>query len=102
MMYSRRRPARLVRRPRWIFHFMPTSCSWLNAVETFFAALTKRTLKRGVFRSVVDLQATINRYLAETNRQPKPFVRDRKLRQDHRRRHPRAPSVKIDPLGCLL
>ncbi len=46
----------------------------MNAVETFFATLTKRTLKRGVFRSVVDLQATINRYLAEANRDPKPFV----------------------------
>jgi transposase len=60
--------------PRWTFHFTPTSCSWLNAVETFFATLTKRTLKRGAFRSVVDLQATINRYLAEANRDPKPFV----------------------------
>jgi transposase len=64
----------LARHPRWTFHFTPTSCSWLNAVETFFATLTKRTLKRGIFRSVVDLQATINRYLAEANRDPKPFV----------------------------
>src|SRR3954468_19338396 len=64
----------LPRHPRWTFHFTPTSCSWLNAVETFFATLTRRTLKRGVFRSVVDLQATINRYVAEANRDPKPFV----------------------------
>ena len=63
----------LARHPRWTFHFTPTSCSWLNAVETFFATLTKRTLKRGVFRSVVDLQAAINRYVAEANRDPKPF-----------------------------
>jgi hypothetical protein len=54
--------------------FTPTSCSWLNAVETFFAALTKRRLKRGVFRSVVDLQAAINRYLDEANHDPKPFL----------------------------
>jgi hypothetical protein len=47
---------------------------WLNAVETFFATLTKRGLKRGVFRSVVDLQAAINRYLAQANHDPKPFV----------------------------
>ena len=53
------------------FHFTPTSCSWLNAVETFFATLTKRRLKRGVFRSVVDLPAAINRYLAEHNLDPK-------------------------------
>ena len=64
----------LTRHPRWIFHFTPTSCSWLNAVETFFAALTKRRLKRGVFRSVVDLQAAINRYLDEANHDPKPFI----------------------------
>ena len=38
----------LARHPRFTFHFTPTSCSWLNAVETFFATLTKRRLKRGV------------------------------------------------------
>ena len=51
------------RQPRAPSHFTPISCSWLNAVETFFATLTKRRLKRDVFRSVVDLQAAINRYL---------------------------------------
>jgi transposase len=64
----------LERHPRWVFHFTPTSCSWLNAVEGFFAKLTKRRLKRGVFRSVTDLQAAINRFLAEHNQEPKPFV----------------------------
>jgi len=43
-------------------------------VETFFAALTKRRLRRGVVRSVVDLQAAINRYIAEHNTEPKPFA----------------------------
>ena len=52
----------------------PTSASWLNAVEGFFAKLTKRRLKRGVFCSIVDLQAAINRYLAETNVNPIPFT----------------------------
>jgi len=64
----------LARHPRWTFHFTPTSASWLNAVETFFSALTRRRLKRGVFRSIVDLQAAINRYIAEHNVDPKPFV----------------------------
>jgi transposase len=64
----------LERHPRWTFHFTPTSASWLNAVEGFFAKLTRRRLKRGVFRSVVDLQAAINRFVQETNAQPKPFV----------------------------
>src|SRR5712672_1895702 len=62
----------LARHPRWTFHFTPTSASWLNAVEGFFAKLTRRRLKRGVFRSIVDLQAAINRFLAETNKDPKP------------------------------
>jgi transposase len=64
----------LDRHPRFVFHYTPTSASWLNAVEGFFAKLTKRRLKRGVFRSLVDLQAAINRFLAETNDNPKPFV----------------------------
>ena len=64
----------LARHPRWTFHFTPTSASWLNAVEGFFAKLTRRRLKRGVFRSVVDLQTAINRFVEETNAQPKPFV----------------------------
>jgi transposase len=64
----------LARHPRFVFHFTPTSASWLNAVEGFFAKLTRRRLKRGVFRSIVDLQAAINRFLRETNDHPKPFV----------------------------
>lgn len=64
----------LDRHPRWVFHFTPTSCSWLNAVEGFFAKLTKRRLKRGVFCSITDLQAAINRFIAEHNEKPKPFV----------------------------
>ncbi|HZZ24960.1 MAG TPA: IS630 family transposase [Roseiarcus sp.] len=63
----------LARHPRWTFHFTPTSASWLNAVEGFFAILTKRRLKRGVFRSVADLQAAINRFLDDHNAQSKPF-----------------------------
>ena len=64
----------LDRHPRWTFHFVPTSCSWLNAIEGFFAKLSKRRLKRGVFRSIVDLQAAINRFVHEHNTEPKPFV----------------------------
>src|SRR5262249_15773245 len=59
---------------RFVFHSPPTPSSWLNAVEGYFAKLTRRRLKRGVFRSVVDLQAAINRFLAETNHEPKPFI----------------------------
>jgi len=64
----------LDRHPRWTFHFVPTSCSWLNAVEGFFARLSKRRLKRGVFRSLVELQAAINRFVAVHNKtDAKPF-----------------------------
>ena len=64
----------LVRRPRFHFHFIPTSSSCLNAVERFFAELTQKLLRRGVFRSVLDLIAAIDDYLEEQNQQPKPFI----------------------------
>jgi transposase len=62
------------RHQRFTFHFTPTSCSWAKAVEGLFAKLTRQRLKRGVFTSIVDLQAAINRFIAETNHKPKPFV----------------------------
>ena len=64
----------LARHPRWTFHFTPTSASWLNAVEGFFAKLTRRRLQRGTFRSVDELKQAINRFIADTNGNPKPFV----------------------------
>ena len=64
----------LGRHPRFVFHFTPTSCSWLNAVETFFSRLTRRRLKRGVFHSIVDLQTAINRFIEDHNAEPVPFV----------------------------
>jgi transposase len=64
----------LQRHQRFTFHFTPTSCSWANAVEGLFAKLTRQRLKRGAFTSIVDLQAAINRFIAEINDKPKPFV----------------------------
>src|SRR5689334_13770788 len=64
----------LERHPRFHFHFTPTSASWRNAVEGFFAKLTQQRLKRGVFTGIANLQAAINRYLTETNQNPKPFI----------------------------
>jgi transposase len=63
----------LGRHPRFVFHFTPTSASWLNAVEGFFAKLTRRRLRRGVFHSLVALQAAINRFIEEANAEPRPF-----------------------------
>src|SRR5271157_1840674 len=60
--------------PRWVFHFIPTSASWLNAVEGFFSTITRRKIRRGAFKSVPDLEAEIARYIKEHNKSPKPFV----------------------------
>lgn len=64
----------LAKRPRHHLHFTPTSASWLNLVESWFALLTARQLKRGAFRSTGELEAAIRRYIAATNAAPKPFV----------------------------
>ena len=61
------------KRPRWRVHFTPTSASWINQVERFFALLTERGLRRGVFRSVTDLEKAIKAYIVATNADPKPF-----------------------------
>ena len=60
--------------PRFHLHFTPTSSSWLNLVERFFAEITRKRIRRGVFKSVIDLEVAILSYLAEHNEHPKPFV----------------------------
>jgi len=64
----------LEKHQRFVFHFTPTSASWLNAVEGFFARLTTRRLKRGVFRSLQELKNAIHRFLDDHNADPKPFT----------------------------
>jgi transposase len=61
------------KRPRWHVHFTPTSASWLNQVERFFALLTDQALRRGVHRSTAALEAAIHAYLDAHNAAPKPF-----------------------------
>ena len=61
------------KRPRWHRHFTPTSASWINQVERFFALLTERQIKRGAHRSTAELEAAIERYIETHNRDPKPF-----------------------------
>ena len=63
----------LVKRPRWHVHLTPTSSSWLNQVERFFALLTERQLRRSIHRSVADLQTTITSFIEQHNAAPKPF-----------------------------
>ncbi len=64
----------LAKHPRFHLHFTPTSSSWVNLVERFFGKLTDKALRRGVFKSVPELIAAIERYLKATNDDPKPFV----------------------------
>jgi len=61
------------KRPRWHVHFTPTSASWINQVERFFAMLTDRAIRRGVFRSVAQLEAAITAYIKTANANPRPF-----------------------------
>ena len=64
----------LARHRRFQLHFTPTSASWLNLVERFFAQITTKRIRRGVFRSVADLEEAIHDYLDRHNADPKPFV----------------------------
>ena len=62
------------RHPRYHLHFTPTSASWLNQVERFFAEITPRRIRRGTFTHVRELEQAIHNYLQHHNRAPKPFV----------------------------
>jgi len=64
----------LAKRPRFQVHFTPTSASWLNLVERWFALLTERQLRRGVHRSTKELKAAIDSFIQHHNEDPKPFV----------------------------
>ena len=61
-------------RPRFHLHFTPTSASWLNLVERFFAEITERRIRRGTFRSVTELENAVIDYIRTRNRNPKPFA----------------------------
>ena len=64
----------LEKHPRFHLHFTPTSSSWLNLVERWFRDITDKAIRRGVFESVPELIAAIERYLAANNAAPQPFV----------------------------
>jgi transposase len=63
----------LAKHPRFKMHYTPTSSSWINLVERLFAEITRQRIRRGVFKSVADLEAAINAWIAERNTKPKPF-----------------------------
>ena len=60
--------------PRWVFHFTPTSASWINAIEGFFSAITRRRIRRGSFEAVPDLERAIARYIKAHNTDCSPFA----------------------------
>jgi transposase len=64
----------LAKRPRFHVHFTPTYGSWLNLVERWFAELTNKRIRRGVFRSIKELETAIREYIDVHNEAPKPFV----------------------------
>lgn len=64
----------LAQRPRFHLHFTPTSASWLNLVERWFAELTEKQIRRGVHRSTLQLENAIRHFIDQHNRNPKPFV----------------------------
>ena len=63
----------LAKRPRWHVHLTPTSSSWLNQVERFFALITERKIRRGIYRSVAALRTDIKSFIELHNAKPKPF-----------------------------
>jgi len=76
--YSAHKTARvqkwLKRHPRFTMHFTPTSSSWLNMVERFFSELTTKRVRRGIFRSVKELEKVIRDFIAKHNENPKIFT----------------------------
>jgi len=64
----------LAKHPRFVLHFIPTSSSWLNLVERWFAELSQKAVRRGVFHSVEDLQQAIREFTTAWNAKPSPFV----------------------------
>ena len=64
----------LLKHPRYHFHFTPTSSSWINQVERWFAEITRQQIRRGSYRSIRDLEAAIKEYIAAYNENPKPFI----------------------------
>ena len=74
MAASRNTWRRVKRHPRFHLHFTPTSASWLNMVERFFAEITRNRIRRDAFRSVTQLKDAIMEYLENHNADPKPFI----------------------------
>ena len=98
----------LDKHPRFKLHFTPTSASWMNLVERFFAEITRKRIRRGAFASVAELEAAIHDYLLHHNADPKPFVWTKSAEVDPEKGTPRTrgarrcqgePSVRVGTLA---
>jgi len=84
----------LAKHPRVHLHFTPTSSSWLNLVERWFAEITRKRIRRGSFHSVAELVAAIENYMQINNQNPKPFVWTKRVEEILEKvRHCKATSV---------
>jgi transposase len=81
-------------RPRFHLHFTPTSASWLNLVERWFARITGEAIRRGTFQSVKQLERAIHLYIKSWNDDPKPFVWTKTASQIRHRIH-RAKAISV-------
>lgn len=71
----------LEKRSRFHLHFTPTSSSWLNLIERWFGEITRKRIRRGVFKSVPELVAAIEDFIRINNKSPKPFVWTKKVEE---------------------
>lgn len=85
------------KRPRFHVHFTPTYASWINLVERWFAEITNKRIRRGVFRSVKELESAIREYIAVHNEDPKPFVWTRTADQNSRQHRSLCPAHNCRP-----
>ena len=87
--------------PRFHLHFTPTSASWINMVERFFAEITRKRIRRGAFKSVAELKSAIMEYLEKHNADPKQFIwtADQVGRPNPRKGRPGETSVRVTTLA---
>jgi transposase len=90
----------LKRHPRFKLHFTPTSSSWLNLVERLFAEITRQRIRRGVFRSVPELEAAIIEWLNHRNAHPKPFIWTATAKSIILKRHRAKKTLANLAVGC--
>jgi transposase len=90
----------LKRHPRFKLHFTPTSSSWLNLVERLFAEITRQRIRRGVFRSVPELEAAIIEWINHRNAHPKPFIWTATAKSIILKRHRAKKTLANLAVGC--